>query len=101
MTLFLDGIKGGCRLAGLFVEGWREGTVEPGVDDMAMDRRAGGTLGGGAEFRATDSLRVFSPSAPLGEAGVLNVLGFLGTGGAGLRCVEDTEDIERGRLEGE
>jgi len=31
---------------------------------------------------------------------VLSTLGFLGIGGAGLRVVEATEDIERDRTEG-
>jgi hypothetical protein len=67
---------------------------------MAIDRRGGGTLGGDTAVETIDSRRSFSLSILLGEAGVLSVLGFLGIGGAGLRCVEDTDDIERDRMEG-
>jgi hypothetical protein len=66
-----------------------------------MDRRGGGRVGGDAGLEAIERRRFISPSRPLGEAGLFSVLGFLGTGGAGLRCVEATEDIERLRMDGE
>jgi hypothetical protein len=68
---------------------------------VAIDRRGGGTIGGDAGLEAIERRLLISPSRPPGEAGVFSVLGFLGIGGAGLRCIEATEDIERFRVNGE
>jgi hypothetical protein len=66
-----------------------------------MERRGGGTVGGDADVETMESRRLSSPSTLPGDAGVLSVLGFFGIGGAGLRWVEETEDIERDRTDGE
>jgi hypothetical protein len=97
---FFAGIEGGCLLERLLEEACRDDITAPGAAGVAIDRRGGGTVGGEAGFDAIEKRRSLLPSKLPGEAGVLRVLGFLGIGGAGLRCIDDTDDIERDRIEG-
>jgi len=62
-----------------------------GAPTGAIDRLGGGKVGGISFLIDTiDDLRESAvPSTVTGDPGLLKILGFFGTGGAGLRCIED------------